>query len=39
MMNNPEEDKLALDDISFDDMLGDGLATESPVETPEIESP
>ena len=36
-MDKPEEEKIVLDDISFDDMLGDGLTTEAPVEAPEVE--
>ena len=36
-MDKPEEEKIVLDDISFDDMIGDGLTTEAPVEAPEIE--
>ena len=36
-MNKPEEEKIALDDISFDDMLDGGVATEAPVEVPEVE--
>ena len=36
-MDKPEEEKIVLDDISFDDMLGDGLTTEAPTEVPEVE--
>lgn len=35
-MNN-EEDKIVLDDISFDDMLDEGVSVESPVEAPDLD--
>jgi hypothetical protein len=36
-MDKPEEEKIAFDDISFDDMLDGGVETEAPVEVPEVE--